>query len=444
MTSDLVANSIALCASSWLTGAFGRRNFFLTCIAAFTACSILCGLAQDLTSLLIFRVLQGLAGGGMTPVAQSILADAFPPNKRSQAFAIYGVAIVVAPVVGPVLGGWLSDNWSWNWCFFINGPVGLASIVARAAYRTQSVWGHTLARLCSATFRLSGAQVSSSGRLSLSQKRRAEAIQPFRASREEITAWARNGALANLVHMSWPSLADHLARCFAPSLDRPPLSAQPVVLLPSRIAPVAFDDLTQRLRWPLMDLSGAWISLTLDHNDEGRGLGASRIAALEAAIGDSGNKRPFAIVAIARPEDGKIALEPMALWGETQTSLDFPDRIPPPETDIVARIMAGLRRKVARFAPPPPDHVSVRQTSQLLQTGIDALISFAEAGLHASAQERILAPLARTYQLASLTPLAQLFSRTSTSREGEISSAALATAQGLFTLQSFSSRLQVW
>jgi DHA2 family multidrug resistance protein len=84
----------------------------------------------DLTSLLIFRVLQGLAGGGMTPVAQSILADAFPPNKRSQAFAIYGVAVVVAPAVGPILGGWLSDNWSWHWCFFINGPVGLASVIA--------------------------------------------------------------------------------------------------------------------------------------------------------------------------------------------------------------------------------------------------------------------------------------------------------------------------
>jgi DHA2 family multidrug resistance protein len=130
ITSYLVANSIALCASTWLSKAFGRRNFFLACIASFTVCSILCGFSQDLTSLLIFRVLQGLAGGGMTPVAQSILADAFPPNKRSQAFAIYGVAVVVAPVVGPVLGGWLSDNWSWNWCFFINGPVGLASLVA--------------------------------------------------------------------------------------------------------------------------------------------------------------------------------------------------------------------------------------------------------------------------------------------------------------------------
>jgi MFS transporter, DHA2 family, multidrug resistance protein len=130
VTNYLVANSIVLCASSWLSKAFGRRNFFLTCIALFTVSSILCGFAQDLTSLLIFRVLQGLAGGGMTPVAQSILADAFPPNKRSQAFAIYGLAVVVAPVVGPILGGWLSDNWSWHWCFLINGPVGLASLIA--------------------------------------------------------------------------------------------------------------------------------------------------------------------------------------------------------------------------------------------------------------------------------------------------------------------------
>lgn len=130
VTSYLVANSIVLCASSWLAKAFGRRNFFLTCIALFTLSSLLCGLAENLSSLLFFRVLQGLAGGGMTPVAQSILADAFPPQKRGQAFAIYGVAVVVAPVVGPVLGGWLSDNWSWHWCFFINGPVGLASLAA--------------------------------------------------------------------------------------------------------------------------------------------------------------------------------------------------------------------------------------------------------------------------------------------------------------------------
>jgi hypothetical protein len=320
----------------------------------------------------------------------------------------------------------------------------------RAAYRTQSVWGHTLRGLSSATFRLSGAQASTTGRLSLSQTSRAEAIEPFVPSRETITAWAQdqNSPLAGLAFMSWQNLADHLARCFAPSLDASPLSAQLVVLLPSRVAPVAFDDLTQRLRWPLMDFTGSWISLTLDYNEEGRGLGASRIAALEAAIGDGGNKRPFAIVAIARPEGGHITLEPIGLWGETRTSLDFPDKSPPKTTDkatdTVSRIIAGLRRRVANFAPPPPTDVSVRQTNQLLQSGLNALIGFAEAGLHGPAQERLLVPLAKTYQLASLTPLAQLFSRTIASGESEAASAALATAQGLFTLQSFTSRLQVW
>jgi DHA2 family multidrug resistance protein len=85
---------------------------------------VACGFAWNLDALLIFRVFQGFAGGGMVPVAQSILADSFPPEKRGQAFALFGIAVVVAPVVGPVLGGWLSDNWSWHWCFLINAPVG--------------------------------------------------------------------------------------------------------------------------------------------------------------------------------------------------------------------------------------------------------------------------------------------------------------------------------
>lgn len=126
VTSYLVANSIVLCASSWLSATFGRRNFFMTSLALFSVSSVLCGFAWNLESLLVFRVLQGLAGGGLTPVAQSILADAFPPEKRSQAFAFFGVAVVVAPVVGPVLGGWLSDNLSWHWCFLINDPAGVA------------------------------------------------------------------------------------------------------------------------------------------------------------------------------------------------------------------------------------------------------------------------------------------------------------------------------
>ena len=108
---------------------FGRKNFFLVCIALFTVSSLACGFAWNLQSLLIFRVMQGLAGGGMTPVAQSILAAAFPPAKRSQGFALYGIAVVVAPAVGPTLGGWLSDNLSWHWCFLINVPVGLISVI---------------------------------------------------------------------------------------------------------------------------------------------------------------------------------------------------------------------------------------------------------------------------------------------------------------------------
>ncbi|RTL49559.1 MAG: DHA2 family efflux MFS transporter permease subunit [Bradyrhizobiaceae bacterium] len=129
VTTYLVANSIVLSASGWIAQMFGRKNFFLVCIALFTVSSLLCGMAWSLQALLVFRIMQGLAGGGMTPVAQSILAAAFPPQKRNQGFALYGIAVVVAPVVGPTLGGWLSDNLSWHWCFLINVPVGLISLV---------------------------------------------------------------------------------------------------------------------------------------------------------------------------------------------------------------------------------------------------------------------------------------------------------------------------
>jgi MFS transporter, DHA2 family, multidrug resistance protein len=133
VTTYLVSNAIILTASSYLARMFGRKTFFLICLGLFTLSSILCGFAPNLNALLIFRILQGLGGGGMVPVAQSILADAFPPNKRGQAFAVFGVAVVVAPVVGPTLGGWISDNWSWQWCFLINGPVGVFAIAAISA-----------------------------------------------------------------------------------------------------------------------------------------------------------------------------------------------------------------------------------------------------------------------------------------------------------------------
>src|SRR5436305_10447514 len=125
VTTYLVANAVSLTGSSYFAQRLGRKRFFLICLALFTASSVLCGFAWNLNSLLLFRILQGLGGGGMVPVAQSILADSFPPAKRGQAFALFGVAVVVAPVVGPTLGGWLSDNISWRWAFLINGPVGV-------------------------------------------------------------------------------------------------------------------------------------------------------------------------------------------------------------------------------------------------------------------------------------------------------------------------------
>ena len=128
VTTYLVANAVSLTASPFLARLLGRKTFFLVCLGLFTISSMLCAEAWNLQTLLLFRILQGLAGGGMVPVSQSILADSFPPEKRGQAFALFGVAVVVAPVVGPTLGGWLADNFSWRWCFMINGPVGVVTI----------------------------------------------------------------------------------------------------------------------------------------------------------------------------------------------------------------------------------------------------------------------------------------------------------------------------
>ena len=128
VTTYLVANAVALTASSFFARMLGRKRFFLICLGLFTASSVLCAYAGNLQMLLLFRILQGLGGGGMVPVSQSILASSFPPEKRGQGFALFGIAVVVAPVVGPTLGGWLADNWSWEWCFLINGPIGIVAM----------------------------------------------------------------------------------------------------------------------------------------------------------------------------------------------------------------------------------------------------------------------------------------------------------------------------
>jgi DHA2 family multidrug resistance protein len=129
LTSYLVANAIILPMSSWLSLIVGRKRFYMSCVFLFTISSMMCGFAPSLPLLIFFRVLQGASGGGLGPSEQAILADTFPPEKRGMAFAIYGMAVVVAPVLGPIMGGYITDNYSWRWIFFINVPVGILSLI---------------------------------------------------------------------------------------------------------------------------------------------------------------------------------------------------------------------------------------------------------------------------------------------------------------------------
>src|SRR5216683_546528 len=129
LTSYLVANAIILPMSAWLSRVFGRKRYYMMCVALFTATSFLCGLAPSLGMLIFFRVLQGIGGGGLAPVEQAILVDTFPKEKLGGAFALYSMAIVTAPAIGPPLGGWITDSFSWRWVFFINIPIGIVSLV---------------------------------------------------------------------------------------------------------------------------------------------------------------------------------------------------------------------------------------------------------------------------------------------------------------------------
>jgi DHA2 family multidrug resistance protein len=128
LTSYLVANAIVLPISGWIASKMGRKRFYMTCVLLFTLSSFLCGLAPSLGWLVFFRILQGIGGGGLGPSEQAILADTFPPQKRGQAFAVYGMAVVLAPAIGPTLGGFITDHFAWRWVFFINVPVGLLSL----------------------------------------------------------------------------------------------------------------------------------------------------------------------------------------------------------------------------------------------------------------------------------------------------------------------------
>ncbi len=128
LTSYLVSNAIILPISGWLSNVVGRKRFYMLCVALFTVSSVLCAFATSLWMMLLFRVLQGIGGGGLAPTEQSIFADSFTPKQRAIAFSLYGFTIVTAPAIGPVLGGWLTDNYSWHWVFLINLPVGVLSL----------------------------------------------------------------------------------------------------------------------------------------------------------------------------------------------------------------------------------------------------------------------------------------------------------------------------
>jgi DHA2 family multidrug resistance protein len=130
ITSYLAANAIVLPITGWLAARLGRRNYFLICIAVFTLASAMCGLATSLEQMILFRIIQGLAGGGLQPCSQGALIDAFPPEKQGTAMTLFGVAAILGPIVGPTLGGWLCVNYDWRYIFLINVPIGVVSLAA--------------------------------------------------------------------------------------------------------------------------------------------------------------------------------------------------------------------------------------------------------------------------------------------------------------------------
>src|SRR3984893_12573478 len=129
LTSYLVSNAIILPLTGWLSNFFGRKRMLLLSVSGFTIASFLCGLAPSLPFLIVCRVIQGACGGGLQPISQAVLLESFSPEDRGKAMGFWGLGIVVAPMLGPVLGGWLTDNYSWRWVFYINVPVGIASVI---------------------------------------------------------------------------------------------------------------------------------------------------------------------------------------------------------------------------------------------------------------------------------------------------------------------------
>src|ERR1039458_5294168 len=142
LTSYLVANAIILPMSGWLALYFGRKRLLLTVVTGFTLSSLLCGLAPTLPMLILFRVMQGVTGGGLQPLSQAVLLEEFPPQERGKAMALFGLGIMTAPILGPTLGGWITDTYSWRWIFYINLPVGIASLIMISMFVTDPPYMH--------------------------------------------------------------------------------------------------------------------------------------------------------------------------------------------------------------------------------------------------------------------------------------------------------------
>jgi MFS transporter, DHA2 family, multidrug resistance protein len=134
LTSYLVANAIILPMTGWLASVFGRKRLLMLSTAGFTVASLLCGLAPNLATLVIFRIIQGMTGGALQPLSQAVLLESFKPEERGKAMGFWGLGVIVAPILGPVIGGWLTENYTWRWVFYINLPVGIASLMMVRAF----------------------------------------------------------------------------------------------------------------------------------------------------------------------------------------------------------------------------------------------------------------------------------------------------------------------
>ncbi|HWF78625.1 MAG TPA: DHA2 family efflux MFS transporter permease subunit, partial [Caulobacteraceae bacterium] len=129
LTSYLISNAVVIPISGWLSDVIGRKRYYMLSVALFAVSSLACGLAPNLTFLIIARILQGIGGGGLAPSEQAMMVDTFPPRQRGMAFAAYGIVVIVGPILGPTLGGWITDSFSWHWVFLINVPIGMLSLI---------------------------------------------------------------------------------------------------------------------------------------------------------------------------------------------------------------------------------------------------------------------------------------------------------------------------